>query len=386
MSLLNNFPNRRHAGEAKSGHDGKMGDKLLYDIGSRGFYRFQGISGDPLVENWDKLPGLNAALALANASGGAGPTAAEFLSYTALNKSFEILGTGTPRTRFTGNGIELSCTNTDGDSVILAPHLDVGTILSVSQPVTRWSCGRWKSQNRVRFMSRIRTAKIGDISNAARSTTTVSITTSLPHNLAIGQSVTINVATGPTDAERSAINGTFVVVALTSTTVFTYTTTTSGTISSVASTGTATPNNLKLQTIWTGLKKTNTATIATDDDQFYIRYLDSEYGGAMQVVTSRAGTDIVTALPIFPVPNTVYNILFHIDENRIPSVWVNGQYFDLKCGQCQETGADGSAALTSGVSLIPYTGTSTNGTTPGTKALDVLSGYSIDALDLLAAA
>ena len=74
------------------------------------------------------------------------------------------------------------------------------------------------------------------VSNAARAVTTATITTSSAHAIAVGDSVTIALATGPTGF--AALNGTFTVVSVPSTTTFTYTTGTSGTITSGAATGT----------------------------------------------------------------------------------------------------------------------------------------------------
>lgn len=384
MARPTNGP-RLHVGNAErgTGIDGAIGLKRAFDFSVTDGFNVDQSEPGTLVEYFDKLPAANASLALADASGGSGPNAAAFLQYTAISRDFELLGTN-PLVRHVAHGIELKTTGADADSAILAPHLDTATVDSIaSVPVTRWSCGAWKAQNRVNFLSRIRTQKILTITNVAQATTTVSVTTATTHNLSIGQSVTIAIATGPTSAQMSATNGTYVVAALTSTTIFTVTAA-SATINTVASTGFVTPNNLKLQTIWTGLKKTNTATAATDADQFYIRYLDSEASGKFQVMTSRATTLVTTILPIAPVPNTVYNIRFQTDAAYRPSVWINGQYFNLKCRECGESGTDGSAPLTRDVSLIPYTATSANGTTPGTKTLDVLGGYSISALSEVA--
>jgi hypothetical protein len=74
------------------------------------------------------------------------------------------------------------------------------------------------------------------ISLAARSGTTATITTSAEHSVAVGDSVTIALATGPTGF--AALNGTWTVTTVPSTTTFTFTTVTSGTITSGAATGT----------------------------------------------------------------------------------------------------------------------------------------------------
>jgi hypothetical protein len=74
------------------------------------------------------------------------------------------------------------------------------------------------------------------ISLAARSGTTATITTSAEHSVAVGDSVTIALATGPTGF--AALNGTWTVATVPSATTFTFTTVSSGTITSGAATGT----------------------------------------------------------------------------------------------------------------------------------------------------
>jgi hypothetical protein len=74
------------------------------------------------------------------------------------------------------------------------------------------------------------------VSLAARSGTTATITTSPAHGFASGRSVTVALTSGPTGF--AALNGTFTITGVTSTT-FTYTTGTSGTITSGAAVGTA---------------------------------------------------------------------------------------------------------------------------------------------------
>ena len=74
------------------------------------------------------------------------------------------------------------------------------------------------------------------VTTAARTGTTATITTSPAHGFASGRSVTVALTSGPTGF--AALNGTFTITAVTSTT-FTYTTGTSGTITSGAAVGTA---------------------------------------------------------------------------------------------------------------------------------------------------
>ena len=74
------------------------------------------------------------------------------------------------------------------------------------------------------------------VSLAARSGTTATITTSTDHSVAVGDSVTIALATGPTGF--AALNGTWTVTGAATATTFTFTTVTTGTITSGAATGT----------------------------------------------------------------------------------------------------------------------------------------------------
>jgi len=74
------------------------------------------------------------------------------------------------------------------------------------------------------------------VTTAARSGTTATITTSPAHGFASGRSVTVALTSGPSG--YTALNGTFTITGVTSTT-FTYTTGTSGTITSGAAVGTA---------------------------------------------------------------------------------------------------------------------------------------------------
>ena len=74
------------------------------------------------------------------------------------------------------------------------------------------------------------------ISLVARTTTTATITTSNFHSVAVGDSVTIALTSGPSGF--AALNGTWTVTAAATSTTFTFTTVTSGTITSGAAVGT----------------------------------------------------------------------------------------------------------------------------------------------------
>ena len=74
------------------------------------------------------------------------------------------------------------------------------------------------------------------VSLAARSGTTATITTNVDHPLRVGDSVTVNLLSGPTG--YTALSGTWTVTTVASSTTFTFTTVTSGTITSGSATGT----------------------------------------------------------------------------------------------------------------------------------------------------
>lgn len=74
------------------------------------------------------------------------------------------------------------------------------------------------------------------VSLAARTTTTATITTSTDHSVAVGDTVTIALSSGPTG--YTALNGTWTVTTVPTSTTFTFTTGTSGTITSGAAAGT----------------------------------------------------------------------------------------------------------------------------------------------------
>lgn len=74
------------------------------------------------------------------------------------------------------------------------------------------------------------------VSLAARTGTTATITTSSDHSVAVGDTVTIALSSGPTG--YTALNGTWTVTTVPTSTTFTFTTGTSGTITSGAAAGT----------------------------------------------------------------------------------------------------------------------------------------------------
>jgi hypothetical protein len=71
------------------------------------------------------------------------------------------------------------------------------------------------------------------VNNVARTSATATVTTSAAHEFEAGDSVVVAGLT------NTALNGTYTIVSAPTTTTFTYTTTTSGTIASSADSGTA---------------------------------------------------------------------------------------------------------------------------------------------------
>jgi hypothetical protein len=98
------------------------------------------------------------------------------------------------------------------------------------------------------------------------------------------------------------------------------------------------------QTIWAGLKLTNTPVTATDNDQVFVRVQDTVSGGAFTLVTSNNNVDTVTVSTIIPVAATTYHIKIKVDANLIATLFINGVI-----------AAKSSAALRA-VNLIPYVG------------------------------
>ena len=109
--------------------------------------------------------------------------------------------------------------------------------------------------------------------------------------------------------------------------------------------------------IWAGMKLTLDNVIATDDDQCYFHYEDSNNGGRWNFVTSRAGTDTETDTGITVVLSTQYKLEIKIDAQRIPRGYINGVLVAT------------AAALTADIDLIPYIGVSADAT--AVKAISV---------------
>lgn len=103
-----------------------------------------------------------------------------------------------------------------------------------------------------------------------------------------------------------------------------------------------TGSNITNAIIWAGLKLTNTAVVATDADQVFVRYEDDVNSGKFQVIDSIGGTDTTTDSGLTVAVSTGYHIMIAIDENRVARVYINGQLYRT------------TSALTDAVNLIPY--------------------------------
>ena len=135
------------------------------------------------------------------------------------------------------------------------------------------------------------------ISNATRTTTTATITTSAPHGFGLDGVVTITLTNGPSGF--ADLNGSFVIASTPTDTTFTYTTITSGTITSGAATGTAacageiTPTPMKGGTLSRNLQY----AVERGNGVFYLGAGTLDGGGNLTIplnVKSKALSDLIT--------------------------------------------------------------------------------------------
>lgn len=135
------------------------------------------------------------------------------------------------------------------------------------------------------------------VSNAARTTTTATITTPLPHGFGQDRVVTIALTNGPSGF--ADLNGSFVIASVPTDTTFTYTTITSGTITSGAATGTAacageiTPTPMKGGTLSRNLQY----AVERGNGVFYLGAGTLDGGGNLTIplnVKSKALSDLIT--------------------------------------------------------------------------------------------
>lgn len=339
------------------------GGPAIAEITKRGVKAFPSFVR---LEEWFKQkPALNAVNVLADASGGAGPNAAAFAAYTRANKDFEVLGTNMTtalvtfaKSIYNSGGISLTTAGADADQAILLPSL----ITDQSQ----WSAAnRLNTNNQAGWSGWIKPMPIAKITNIARTSNVVTVTTDVNHGLATGQTVTIVLDKADSDyATQYPMEGTYVLTGG-STTTMTYAQT-GADITTAAIAGTCVPALLTKQIIWAGLKLTNTPVVATDDDQCYFRCSTVDTttpANALTFVTSRANVDIVTNLGMSLIPGQSYFLEIRIDDLRCPHAFVNGYEINL---------GTGGVPLVAGKTFIPYIGTQASGTTPAAKNIDVM--------------
>jgi len=112
--------------------------------------------------------------------------------------------------------------------------------------------------------------------------------------------------------------------------------------------------------IWAGLKLTNTAVVATDDDQVFFRYEEGVVTGNWQAIDSIADTDNAVDTSVTVAINTDYHLVIEIDASRLARFYINGVLVST------------SAALTTAIDLIPFIGVEVQaGGAAGAKALAV---------------
>ena len=121
---------------------------------------------------------------------------------------------------------------------------------------------------------------------------------------------------------------------------------------------------------WAGIKKTNDAAYATDDDQAYFLYSADDTQGALTTnanlhfIYSVGDTDYITDLGVAVAADTVYRLRIEIDINRQVSVFVNDVQYGVVTsstagGATQSVATTKSLVMTSGVPLIPFVGVET---------------------------
>ena len=96
--------------------------------------------------------------------------------------------------------------------------------------------------------------------------------------------------------------------------------------------------------VWCGLKLTNTPTVATDNDQVFVRYEAGVASGVWQVISSIGGTDTTTTTAITVAVSTTYRVQIVVNAARKAKVYINDRLLYT------------TAALTDATDLIPYVG------------------------------
>lgn len=141
-----------------------------------------------------------------------------------------------------------------------------------------------------------------------------------------------------------------------------------------------TGSNISDMVFWSGIKVTNTPTVADDDHQAYLLYASDDTKGTLTTnanlhfVYSVNGSDYITDLGIVLAVETIYKFKIMIDKDRKVSVYVNGKVYGLSTsgtagGATQSNAGQKSLALTAGQALVPFIGIEDLG--GATKDIDV---------------
>ena len=125
--------------------------------------------------------------------------------------------------------------------------------------------------------------------------------------------------------------------------------------------------NITNAIIWAGLKLTNTAVVATDDDQVFVRYEDDVNSGKFQIVYSVGGTDTTLDTGITVEVSTKYHVSIKIGSDRKAEVRVS------KVDSATHAMAK-TTALTDAVNLIPYFAVEADGAAAA-KAVTIYGEY-----------
>lgn len=203
----------------------KIANKLGAVLDQRGHRDYRKFY--KLEERFEQLPGLAAALILADASGGAGPNAAAFAAAMAANRNFEHLGTGTEVVTFAnqfdfGAGAKLCTATADASSCIVLPSTIADTDLALGQ--TAWGVDKqWTTERSPRFECVITPTPASQITTVALTSNVALITTGAAHGLFPGETVTIALDQADSDyAATSSLEGSWTVLSVATTTTFTF--------------------------------------------------------------------------------------------------------------------------------------------------------------------
>ncbi len=156
-----------------------------------------------------------------------------------------------------------------------------------------------------------------------------------------------------------------------------------------------TPATITSYAMWAGFKLTNTDALATDADAVFFKFTTTaDSGGSatnLTVCIARAGTKVVTILPIVITASTLYRLTLSVNAQRqvfarvattfqpkdtsgTALVNTNAEFssksFRLLPGVDGVTGADNTAPLTTAINFIPYVGV--KALTGSARALDLI--------------